>query len=469
VSKDDLGCTVRICVGILEPAGEAMTAFPDQPVPTDAPPAADTPGEHGSLRGGSILRGSSALTVSILIVAAGGAVFWAIAARIADTGVVGQVAAISSVSSFIVYLTGLGLIPVIARYGADDSHESRVVHNAAIMGTLTAAILSALVICAVAGAASIETLDPIRSITGATTFTLIAAGASVTVLVEIRLLCQRRYRWLVGRAAATATVSIGLVSLGPVRDDPLRIFIAGSGTAALSGLVVWLLAERHDRNRFRLSPPPDDVRPILHYAAVNWTANIIGKAAATALPLVMAMLTTSEECAQFFVAWSIAIIIFVVVGTVGTTLLAHGSRSTEFDVQIRHALVLGSVLVTGIVASTMVGAPLVKLVYGSSYADAVTLLRVFSIAAIPTMLYSIANAVAQVRRTSRVIVALPSLLMVSVYIPIAVMSNPLTIMDAGASWLIGTSIAGTAGVIYLLSARGHNEPPLRHRARTEVD
>lgn len=412
--------------------------------------ADDTEPARNSLRKGTVLRGSSALSASVLMVAVGGALFWAIAARVASSEDVGRVAALSSTMAFLVYLAALGLVPVVARYGSGNSRAERVVYNRASLVAITASTTGAVIISIVGAAADVETLQPVESAIGTFAFAVVAAGSAFTVLVEIHLLSQGRYRWIVGRAVLAAVVSVALVALGPIDGNPLALFLAGPGVAAASGLIVWTLSEGRHVDRFAIRPVPDDVQTIVRYLSVSWTGSLVSKASPTALPLVVALSVSSDANASFFIAWNIALVMFVIIQNLGTTLLADGGRTSALEGQTRHALLLGIGVATLMVIVTQFGAPLVERVYGPSYADSVDVLRVLVLAALPLVFYAVAIAVAQVRHLARAMIGLPLVLTTSLYLPLLVTGN-ITVMSAAVVWVVGVTIAGAAGIAILVA------------------
>lgn len=429
--------------------------------PPDVSAAETVPGDtarHPS----TIFRGSSALSASLLIVAAGGALFWVIAARVTTSENVGQVAALSSAVAFLVYLTALGLVPMIARYGGGAERSERVIHNRALLAAVASSALGAFLVSAISRVADIETFQLVQTPPGAVAFVLVAAGASTTVLVEIRLLSQRRYRWIIGRSVLTATTSVVAVALGPVEAHPLALFIAGSGVVAASGPIVWWLSDRHDPHRWAFGPAPEDAAAILRYLSVSWTGSLVGRGAPTLLPLVVALQVSSEDNARFFVAWNIALIMFLVVQNVGTTLLTDGGRTLALERQTQISLILCFGLAASMTLVAQIGAPLVEIVYGADYGISVDVLRVLSLSAVPLAFYTVANAVAQIRHMSGVIIGLPLLLMAGVYLPVILM-DPFTILDAPVAWLVGSVLSGVAGYVLLLALRDRPFVPIARR------
>lgn len=411
-----------------------------------------------SLTTSSIFRGSFALMVSVLITAAGNAVFWAVAAHVARQDDVGVVAALSTAVIFVMCLTAMGLIPVVARYGSDGGRADRVVLNLSLIGSMTAAVIGAGLVCLVAVVTGLDQLRPIAGPKGTVVFVLVAAGSACTLLIEIRLLSRARYVWLIGRAALVGVVGVALLLFG-LTGTPLQLFIASTGPTAVGGPLTWYFSERGQPDRLAVRPLPPAGATILRYARVSWVATVAGRAPWMGLPILVALLVTPSENAQFFLAWSIALVMFLVVQSVATALLAGGGRGTSsLQVQTRHALLLGGALAASIVIAIAVGAPLVRVVYGENYAQSVGALRILAISALPLAIYGVATATAYIRELSKVILALPLALASSVLLLAGALIPSWSIGGAATAWLIGTVIGAAAGAAVLLRLRGAPYP-----------
>src|SRR5688572_29656151 len=118
-------------------------------VPVPAHVSARVTSRRDSLLNGSILRGSFALSTSAVATAAGGAVFWVIAAQVTSTANVGRVAGLSSVVSLVLHVGAVGLIPAVARFGTAADRASRVVHNLALLFAMLVSIVGATIVVGV--------------------------------------------------------------------------------------------------------------------------------------------------------------------------------------------------------------------------------------------------------------------------------------------------------------------------------
>jgi len=413
----------------------------------------------------SIVSGSAALNISLMSVAIGGALFWAIAARISSSENLGQVAALSSSINFLVLLAAGALVPFVVRYCSGPTRVERALHNRVLLFASCTTGIGALLMAFICSTTNTETFRPIGSLLGAITFAVVAMGSALVILVEARFLSEKRYRWIVGRPILTSVLSVGLVATYHRGSSPLALFIATSGVTAVSGLAVWLASDFGDKQKFIMSPLPNVRGEIVRYLSVTWAGSLLGRSAMAFFPLFVAIKVGPTEYAKFFIAWNIAIIMFLVVQNPGFALLADGGRRSLFEKQTKHALLLGTILSAVMIVTSRVSKPLVHRVFGEEYIESVKVLQVFIFGTVFIAIYAVANAVMQVRNLSVGMLGLPLLQTAGIYLPLVFMPH-LTINKAAVAFLIGVTISGSCGAIALFVLRGRSftpfsSPPIR--------
>jgi O-antigen/teichoic acid export membrane protein len=418
----------------------------------------DASPERESLRQRSIVDGSVALNISLLSVAIGGALFWAIAARISSSESLGQVAALSSSINFLVLLSAGALLPFVVRYCSGKTRVERALHNRLLLFASIATGGGALLMAFICSTINTETFRPIKSLSGTITFAVVAIGSAFVVLIEARFLSQKRYRWIVTRSILTSVISVGLVAVYDKGCSPLALFIATSGITAISGILVWLASDVNDMHKFAIRPLPELRGEIARYLSVTWTGSLLGKSAMSFFPLLVAIKVDSSDYAKFFIAWNIASIMFLVVQNPSLALLADGGRTSPIEKQTKVALLLGTALSVAMIVLSEVSTPLVHRVFGETYIESAKVLQVVTLGTIFIAIFSVANAVVQVRDLSFGILGLPLLLTAGIYIPLIFIPH-LTIVKAAVALLIGVIISGSCGAILMIAVRGRSFTP----------
>ena len=164
--------------------------------------------------------------------------------------------------------------------------------------------------------------------------------------------------------------------------------ILGASVAAL--IASFLLANMFLRRtvpgyRPRLSIRRDIAKSLAKYSANNYVAGMIGSTPYLMLPILVVNLQGAEQGAYFFVAWSIATVIFIAIDAISTSFFAAGSRSTE---EMKHialrSLKIAYLILAPIVAIILLFAPDLLALFGEGYSENSShLLMLLSICTVP--------------------------------------------------------------------------------------
>ncbi len=392
----------------------------------------------------TLFRGSAAYSAAVLITAAGSLIFWAVAARTTTQDIVGRAAVLGSLLTFLNFPVTLPLIVVVARFGRGDERSDRVVLNiAALVAGATMAVVS-LAVYVVARVVGISQLQPFMDANGVLVFILVGVGGAWSLIIEMRLLAERRYGWMLGRALIVNICAILLVTAGRMSESPLALFVASNGVVAVGAPVTWFLTQRRAPHWLAVWPLPANVGTIVRFAAVAVPSTLGGQLAFMALPVIVALSVIPSTNAQFFIAWNVTVMATIILFSVGTALLVEGDRGENLSAQARQALRLALVLALVLTIGMVAASPLIPVIYGSGFSDAAVLLRWLALGCLPLAVYSVALTCVRVQRRSRSMVGLPLLLAFVLLGPALVLIPQYSLAGAAAAWLIGTFSIGFA-------------------------
>ncbi len=164
--------------------------------------------------------------------------------------------------------------------------------------------------------------------------------------------------------------------------------IMGASVTAL--IASFLLANMFLRRtvpayRPRLSIRRDLARSLAKYSANNYVAGMIGSAPYLIMPVLVVNLQGAEQGAYFFVAWSVAMVIFIAIDAISTSFFAAGSRSTEEMKQIAlRSMKIAYLILAPILVIILLFAPDLLALFGEGYSEnSSNLLMLLSICTIP--------------------------------------------------------------------------------------
>ena len=164
--------------------------------------------------------------------------------------------------------------------------------------------------------------------------------------------------------------------------------ILGASVAAL--MTSFLLANMFLRRtvpgyRPRLSIRGDIARGLVKYTSKNYIAGMIGSTPYLVLPVLVVNLLGAEQGAYFFVAWSVATVIFIAIDAISTSFFAAGSQSVEDMKRIAlRSLKIAYLILAPIVVLILLFTPDVLTLFGEGYPEnSSSLLMLLSICTIP--------------------------------------------------------------------------------------
>lgn len=411
-------------------------------------------GRIRAMRSSHVLQGSAWILIALATQSALGFGFWLIGARVATSSELGRASALFTAIQFVNYASGLGLTVALARHATDASLESDAIFGWGILATVVSSAIGGF------GYLALVHSDAVRLVTGSpwgwAVFCAYTAGTSVGLLVDVRLMAARRWAWMVARIAVTNGVRIPLVFLHfGVRPDAWLYHLM-LAPLALSGLVgVPLLAViGAGRTRWRR---PSSLASVARFSAVNWVATLASQAPQFVLPLVVAQSVRAAINANFFLAWTITGLVFLVPGAIAQVLLVEGSkdananRSTQQEPDPgrgREALVFSLTLASLAWAGSLLASRIVTAVFGDSYRETADLLPSLMVAGIPWAITSIRLAEARIRRDQLAIVAITTTLGLAILLPVLVFVPGSGTVAATRAWVFGNLAAAAVAVAF---------------------
>jgi len=401
-------------------------------------------GEHAPL-----VRGSAWLMVSIIVQGLSGYAFWLAAARLFPSDEVGHASALFSSVLFVTYLTGFGLNIAVARYAADGSRDADVYFSWSLAITVASSLVGA---AAYLTFVSSETIDVIR-VWGAPTavvlFFFVVAGTSMAALVDIRLTAAHRWQWVLIRVGVVGVARLlPLVALPEGETREVWLFLLAGGLPALSGFVGVVLLPRAIGGGLRLRPWPSDGPVAVRFALVNFGADLAARAPMFALPVIVLIDVTATANANFYVAFNITTMLFLIPVTIGQVVLIEGSKAlARAASQARLALVLTLAVMGAASLATWALSGLVVSLYGSDYDDAARILPLLMAAGVPWAVTSIALAEMRVRHSHAGTTAITAVFAAGVLLPALVLVPQDGLDGAVAAWLGGNVAAAAVGLL----------------------
>jgi O-antigen/teichoic acid export membrane protein len=322
------------------------------------------------------------------------ALFWFAAARIATSHAVGIAAALYTSLQFVNYLTGMGLTVMLARFGAGAGRDQDSWFSWSTICTVASSAVGAVIYLMVVSSPATDLLR--GGAVGYLAFFGLTAGASLGLLVDVRLIGGRRWGWLAVKNLLIGCVRIPLVFVHPIGSESLWLFAVVAVPQAVVGMAgaVALPSIMDGRIRFHR---PAAWRQAVRFTSVNWVANLATQAPVFAVPLIVALHVRASTNAPFFLAWSLSATVSLAPAAISQVVLVEGSRNDHDFRGPRQALTFAIILSLVALVGSLLFVPFITMVYGSGYRLTAEILPLLVAASVPWSVAAILLSVARLR------------------------------------------------------------------------
>jgi len=406
---------------------------------------------HGLRRRASshrhLLTGSLALVLTAGVTAISGAVFWLIAARGDIQTDVGHATALFTSVLFVSFVAGLGQPVAAARYAAGRTRDDHVLYAWGALATALAAALIAVGYLLVVSPRAVDELRGWHGTFGPALFVFLAVGTALSLLLDVRLMTQRRWGLVLIRASIVGVARFPLLLLPVDSDRAVWLLVVAALPTAMSGFVGMALLPKVTGDRHHLGPLPATTRSMVRYSAVNWASTLTYQAPTFVVPVIVLVNVDANLNASFYVAWGVAALACYVPTAIGQALLAEGGRDgAHLRSQVRLAIVVAGGLMVVAAAAATLGRELIVTLYGPDYREAANLLPALVLAAIPWAITSVYLTEARVRHRSGATVLITAVLSLAILVPALVLVPQEGISGAATAFLVGNIIAAIVAV-----------------------
>jgi O-antigen/teichoic acid export membrane protein len=407
-----------------------------------------------------LLTGSVVLVLTAGVTAASGAIYWLIAARVDDQTDVGHATALYTSVLFVAFVAGLGQPVAAARYAAGRTRDDHVLFAWGALATVVASAVIAVLYLVVVSPNAVDELRDWHGLVGPAVFVFLCCGTALSLLLDVRLMTQRRWNLVLARALIVGVARFLLLALALPLDTDRAVWLLVVATlpTAVSGYVGMALLPKVTGDRHHLGPLPASTRAMVRYSVVNWGSTLAYQAPTFAMPVIVLVNVDADRNASFYVAWGVAAMACFVPTAIGQALLAEGGRDgARLRSQVRLAiLVAGGLMVTGAVVATL-GRELVVTLYGDDYREAAEVLPRLVAAAIPWAVTSVYLTEARVRHRTAGTVTITMVLSVAILGPALVLVPEHGLDGAATAFLGGNIVAAVVAILVHWSGRATSD------------
>ena len=402
-----------------------------------------------------LYRNAIYLMIHQVLTAAFGLVFWVVAAWLYAEDDVGRASAGVSAILLLSMLASLGLDYALVRFVPDAGENSTKVVNSSLTMSVLASLLAAAVFLAGLDLWSPALLPFRDKPLYAVAFVVFVVMMTTNMLLDRVFVSVRRSGFTLAKGAVFNVLRVILLI-------PLAVSFGAFGMVSAWGVSVTVAVVIGAAMFLPLAlpgyrPVPKISRkvmdPILRYSLTNFISVLLWSAPSYILPLMVANLVGVESNAYFYVAWSIANLLFQIPTAISFSLFAEGSiKEEQLGRDTRRSLKLSFLVVIPAAAVIAASAGLILTIYRGEYAaNGANLLRILAVSSVPVSVNCMYFVVERVRMKLRNVVIMSGLLAVGTlglsWLLLTV--TDIGILGVGIAWLSSQTVAAIA-VLFLL-------------------
>jgi O-antigen/teichoic acid export membrane protein len=403
-------------------------------------------------RRSSLLMNALFLMISTLVLGLTGFVFWAIVTRVYDASAVGLATTLLSLSGLLSLLGLAGFDTTFVRFLPKSDRKNDYINT----GFIVAASVSAAL--AVGVAAVLPLLSPSLSILwepwAFVSFVLFTIVASLSTLVSSVFLAFKQARYVLVITAIFCILKV-VLPLVATSGGAIAIFSI-AGVSQLVGLALGILWMRR-RFEYRISPivHMDTLRVVRKFSASIYVSNVLSLLSSTLLPLVVLHYLGAKSAAYYYMAFTIANMLYTIVYGTMQSVLAEGSHdeSAMRSHVATAAKLIFVLLVPAIIVTVFLGKSVLA-IFGAEYASgAGDLLQLLALAALPTAVYVALTTTFKVAKNLRPVIGMNAVCVVIVlalsnwWIPI------YGLISIGWACIIGNLVACCIGIFLMIKIK----------------
>lgn len=206
---------------------------------------------------------------------------------------------------------------------------------------------------------------------------------------------------------------------------------------AAVGYSMWVLQKRFD-HRLWLRVNPSHLKGTMRYSFFNYIAAFIEGAPIMVLPLLITAVMGPTQNAYYYMAMTIANVLFMIPISAAQSLFAEGAQAAaDTAAKLRRAIAFMGALLVPAIAATFVLGPWVLGIFGKDYAEnGAVALNIFALSALPMAVSTVCRTLLKLKFKSGLIVAVDCI-GAAIIIGFAFLLHSQQLNGVALAWLYG--------------------------------
>ncbi len=394
----------------------------------------------------SLYRNSIYILLNMLIASAAGFLFWAINTRLFSPDQIGTATALISSVILLASLSLLGLNNSVIRYYKELKSPNRFM-SATLIAVLLATILTSAIFIN-----SIEFFAPdlkntLTNPAWAISFVVLVYIVAVNAFTDNVFIAKRVAFWILIESVLMGLTKIILPFTLSSSNFVTIIFVYAC--SYIAALLVTTAGFKLNNISVFAKPDFTSLKRVSKYSFGNYISGIASSGANMFIPLVAFSLIGSTQSAFFFIALSVASIIFMIPSSINKSLFAEGSHNiTEIrQHQSKSLKLITALLTTSILLLIIIGRPILS-VFGSIYSETSYIpMLILAVSSIPIAIISTVGTMLNIVKLIEAMVVMNFIILGAVMSFVYIMNDGKP-TSLALGWLSGQSLGAGIAVIF---------------------
>jgi len=197
------------------------------------------------------------------------------------------------------------------------------------------------------------------------------------------------------------------------------------------------------------------VKKMLKFSVVNYISNFLGVAPGMILPLMITNVINPTTTAYFYIAWMIAMMLFIVPVSISKSLLSEGSRIRKENLKkkIKKSIKFVFVLLVPAMIAVVLLSKYFLLLFGQEYSEnAYRLLQILALSSIPFAINKIYITINNIQHKINVVLLINLIVAVG-SLSLSYMLLSYGLIMVGFSWLVTQILVASFSTIKLIKIK----------------
>lgn len=331
-----------------------------------------------------------------------GFIFWAVVARTNTPADVGISASILSSILLIGMLSMVGLNYTMVRFLPGSKDPVELINSFVMLITCICFILTCLFLTGLQiwspGLAFLQ-----QNIIAMVSFGLFSLLWTLTNISEYIFIAGQMSKYVMYKNLIYAVLRISLPFVAAMLTMGVYGIVGSWGLAVLIALivtVVFFLPKAQSNYRPSLIINTDLIKALSPYAFGSYLISLFGAGPRLILPILVLNVTGAEDNAYFFIAWSLAELVFSIPVATSLSLFSLGSNSSDtLYKDIDDSLKMTFLFILPAVLVFILAGHLILAIFGQSYSmHSLQLLQLLALSSLPSGINYIYSAVLRIKK-----------------------------------------------------------------------